>query len=287
MFRRLFTFLRGTRKPENAQAEKQHGATVEVQPQFVTTLHVVDPRYDDWKEGYPPDWEARRRVILERDNFICQSLGCCWRAGDIHHIVSRASGGDHRADNLVALCRVHHAIVHLATNKIEVRSYTSNRCTIVSRHWNRGALVPMHIRRFKRVTAAELIQIREHLGLRCRACNSPAWEGHLRVANNTIRIRCPDCNTRWKLEAGLREEAGTQLALIFKPTRNLGRFSFDPTLIQGLDLLKHWEGCPECDRNNRDGFLVKKFDEQKGEHYWGCTLHENVGCPYTRPLSSL
>lgn len=284
MLRRFFSFFRWKRKADSPPTDKKDDPKVEVESEPNIDPLAVDPRYDNWKEGYPPDWKARRRAILERDNFICQATGCCWSAVDIHHVIPRARGGNHHSDNLVALCRVHHAIVHLGTNELDVSSYESNRCTIVSNHWNTGAFVPMHIRRFKRVTAAELTTIREHLGLRCRACNSLAWEGHLRVANNTIRIRCPECNARWKLEAGLREETASHLAIIFKPTR-IGRFSFDPTLIHGLDALKHWEGCPECDRHERDGFLVKKFDAKKGEHYWGCTLHETDGCPYIRPLS--
>ena len=223
------------REPEpTPQVAPETACEAELHPEPATHDRSVDPALDDWKEGLPEDWEARRRVILDRDNFICQAPGCCWRAADIHHVVPRAQGGNHRADNLVALCRVHHAIVHLGTNVIDVKSYSSNRCTIVSRHWNRGALVPIHIRRFQRVTEAELKQIREHFGLKCRKCGSTAWEGHLRLSEYTIRIRCPGCNARWKLEAGLREETGAQLAMIFRPTQNVGRFAFDPKLIRGL-----------------------------------------------------
>lgn len=285
MFSRLFRFFRTKREPEpTPQAAPETAREAELHPEPATDYRSIDPALDEYQDGYPRDWEARRREILDRDKFMCQAPGCCWRAADIHHVIPRARGGNHRAENLVALCRVHHAIVHLDTNKIEVSlKGSSNRCTIVSRHWNRGAPVPIHIRRFQRVTEAELKQVREHFGLKCRRCGSTAWKGHLRISEYTIRIRCSGCNTRWKLEAGLREETGTLLATIFLPTRNVGRFTFDPKLIHGLEPLKAYEGCPECDRNGRDGFLIEKRDEEKGR-YFGCTLHKTANCPYVRPI---
>ena len=286
MFSRLFSFFRRRKKtdrPANADSTGAETKSGETAPEASPVKWEIDPARDDWKEGLPEDWEARRREILDRDNFMCQAPGCCWRAADIHHVIPRARGGNHRAENLVALCRVHHAIVHLDTNKIEVSlKGSSNRCTIVSRHWNRGALVPIHVRRFQRVTEAELKQVRKHFGLKCRRCGSTAWKGHLRISEYTIRIRCSGCNTRWKLEAGLREETGTLLATIFLSTRNVGRFTFDPKLIHGLEPLKAYVGCPECDRNGRDGFLIEKRDEEKGR-YFGCTLHKTANCPYVRP----
>lgn len=280
---RIFSFIRIKRKPKQPPKAAPIAPETETQPEPVPVTGSIDPALDEWAEGYPQDWPHRAFEILQRDKHTCQALGCYSKAVDVHHIIPRSKGGHHRADNLVALCRIHHAIVHLDSNKIEVSSKHSKRCTIVSQHWNGNAFVPLHIRRFKRVTAAELTRIREYFGLKCRRCGSTAWNGHLRVSEYTIRIRCPGCNARWKLEAGLREETGAQLAMIFLPTQNVGRFAFDPKLIRGLEPLKAYEGCPECDRNGRGGFLIEKKDTERVP-YIGCTLNEELNCPYVRPI---
>jgi len=35
----------------------------------------IDPKYDDPRNHdgkYPPDWDARRKAVYERDNYTCQ-----------------------------------------------------------------------------------------------------------------------------------------------------------------------------------------------------------------------
>ena len=280
MFSRLFNFFRGKRTPEPApQADREDAPKTEAQTEPVPVAASVDPAFDEWKEGYPPDWEARRRLILERDNHICQAPGCCARASDIHHIIPRAAGGHHRADNLVALCRIHHAIVHLDTNKIEV---DSARCTIVSRHWRAGFEIPIHVRRHRRVTDAELTRVREYFALRCRHCGSTEWKGYLRRWTSTILIQCPGCNGRWKLEVGLTEETATHLATTFLPTQNAGSFKFDLNLIRGIKPPTFFEGCAQCLRDGRDGYLRIKFSIWG--RYIGCSKWPR--CPRVKPFNS-
>lgn len=82
----------------------------------------VNPNYDNYENGLPPDWDVRRREVLIRDNFICQAVGCLRSGSNLHahHRRARFEGGSHRLENLVALCAVHHAIVHLDVSKVEV-----------------------------------------------------------------------------------------------------------------------------------------------------------------------
>jgi hypothetical protein len=79
----------------------------------------VNPRWDDpsaHKGKYPPDWDARRGVVYERDNWTCQSCGHMsgphagseGRALHPHHIVPLSKGGWHNFTNLETLCDLCH-----------------------------------------------------------------------------------------------------------------------------------------------------------------------------------
>jgi len=240
------------------------------------TVNEIDPALDEYPDGLPRDWGARKRQILERDGFICQAPGCWGRELDIHHVQPRSTGGNHRAENLVSLCSVHHALVHLETNVIKIRS---SRCTIVSRHVRRNSVVDSFVRRFQRITPSELKVVRETFNLKCK-CGSLRWTGYLRERDSTIRIFCPDCGGRWLLEAGLREETATHLATLLEPTINPRRFKFDLSLIRGIARPRSYEVCPACARSHKEGYLKKK--RFFWVHYIGCS--EWPRCPYVRPM---
>jgi 5-methylcytosine-specific restriction endonuclease McrA len=55
---------------------------------------------------------ALRRAVRERDHYRCRFPGCESRRVDLHHIRHWANGGPTSRDNLICLCRRHHAIVH-------------------------------------------------------------------------------------------------------------------------------------------------------------------------------
>jgi 5-methylcytosine-specific restriction endonuclease McrA len=67
-------------------------------------------RYD----GYPPDWNYRVKMVLERDHHRCTECG--WpgkikrkvRQLHAHHIKRHSQGGDHRLSNLATLCDICH-----------------------------------------------------------------------------------------------------------------------------------------------------------------------------------
>ncbi len=56
---------------------------------------------------------ATRRAVMVRDGGVCAFPGCGRdRYLECHHIVHRADGGAHSADNLVLVCWTHHSLVH-------------------------------------------------------------------------------------------------------------------------------------------------------------------------------
>lgn len=67
-------------------------------------------------------WLKQRMRALVRDHFTCQWEGGCteYDSGPetrlaflvVHHLCPRINGGTHALDNLVTLCRKHHADIH-------------------------------------------------------------------------------------------------------------------------------------------------------------------------------
>jgi hypothetical protein len=55
---------------------------------------------------------ALRRAARERDRHRCRFPGCESRRTDLHHIRFWANGGQTKLENLVCLCRRHHALIH-------------------------------------------------------------------------------------------------------------------------------------------------------------------------------
>lgn len=86
------------------------------------------PQYDTYTtDEYPPDWKARRRKVLQRDNYICQ--GCGLRSTrvdnirfDIDHIVPKSDGGKHGLSNLQTLCKRCHAKKHETNSNLNKRA---------------------------------------------------------------------------------------------------------------------------------------------------------------------
>ncbi|CQH64122.1 uncharacterized protein HHUB_4285 (plasmid) [Halobacterium hubeiense] len=83
----------------------------------------INSRWDsqDAHDGrYPPDWDARRQAVYERDNWTCQNCDAESgpHAGDdgvplhAHHIVPRSRGGTNQLSNLTTLCEACHNNAH-------------------------------------------------------------------------------------------------------------------------------------------------------------------------------
>jgi hypothetical protein len=62
-------------------------------------------------DGYPADWDERRRKVYRRDGHRCR--GCSGEGRLVaHHVVPKSQGGSHKMSNLVTLCEPCHAKVH-------------------------------------------------------------------------------------------------------------------------------------------------------------------------------
>jgi len=83
----------------------------------------INSKYDDpstYDRKYPPDWDARRKAVYERDNYTCQECGrrSGPHAGDggatlhAHHLISLRDGGGHHLANLVTVCQYCHDGIH-------------------------------------------------------------------------------------------------------------------------------------------------------------------------------
>lgn len=101
------------------------GQTIELSPTEVerarcdaTLLGRVDgDRPSRVTRTIPP---ATRRAVLRRDRGRCVVPGCRGsRFVDVHHLVPRVAGGDHRPSRLAVLCSAHHGAVHDGRLRIE------------------------------------------------------------------------------------------------------------------------------------------------------------------------
>jgi hypothetical protein len=102
-------------------------------------------RYDEWSDGYPPDWQDRRRKVLHRDNYRCRNCGDKFVPEndvylDIDHKIPKSDGGSHSLDNLQSLCRQCHAAKHPNNRKLSRRADTSPHFIVAFFTWLIGLL---------------------------------------------------------------------------------------------------------------------------------------------------
>ncbi|PSQ41917.1 HNH endonuclease [Halobacteriales archaeon SW_7_68_16] len=108
---------------------------------------------DHTSDEYPPDWQNRRRRVLDRDEYTCQ--GCGVRGTrvddvrfDVDHVVPKSDGGSHALGNLQTLCPSCHAEKHAGNSKLErrarrYRNRNRNRSSLVRRLLRIVLVVPV------------------------------------------------------------------------------------------------------------------------------------------------
>ena len=181
----------------------------------------------DYTPTYPPDWDARKRAVKERDGYRCKILGCVITTDlEVHHRVPIRQRSDHRLKNLACLCQYHHYFVDREHEVVGER-IDNDRYSAVQSFWrtNRRAggshRVERHVQRYIRASFSDLSEIKTIFGLRC-SCGGEDFAAKIYPDTNHIRVTCGDCKAAWMLEHGLKEEVGPQLTTIFHVTRNGG-----------------------------------------------------------------
>ena len=94
--------IEGVNKDNERRGHERHSIFEEFEPLFQGV----------W--DYPPDWQWRRKQVMDRDNYICQRCGRkLWGSvvpAHVHHVIPRSLiEGDHKLDNLVLLCEICHS----------------------------------------------------------------------------------------------------------------------------------------------------------------------------------
>ena len=109
---------------------RDEGRSIEPGVRTDRAAYEIDPEYDSQycygheesfygRGRYPPDWDARREAVWDRQAGRCGRCGD--RVGDdgeVHHVVHLSDGGSNELDNLVGLCVDCHALMHPGQNRM-------------------------------------------------------------------------------------------------------------------------------------------------------------------------
>ncbi|WP_350356156.1 HNH endonuclease [Halorarius halobius] len=150
-------------------------------------------------DGYPSDWDERRKTVYQRDNYQCQN---CGRRGGphgnaelhAHHIVPKSKGGTHRLTNLKTMCSHCHSAIHGRRLAPTARTETTRSKTSRSIFDRRLGGCPM----CEKSNKLEWMHSLLHPHIRCSSCKS-------RFTRQSWK------NSIWKLTDGPEELVGTTL----------------------------------------------------------------------------
>lgn len=226
-----------------------------------------DKKWDGHNDRQPPDWIARRAVVLARDGNQCQVTGCLGYTGlDVHHRTPVCDEGNHHVDNLVSLCKFHHFFVDADHDLVAVRIDDTRFSAVVPYH-RKGFPVKAHVQRRTRASIKDLQAIRAKFGLVCR-CGGDAFLMRRYQTSKQLRIACSGCWAGWILPWGLAEEIGQQLASILTVTRNEGKFS--PSSLTRMDMAApvRVHLCKECSSGTSAVSLTVR--RSIFGRFWGC-----------------
>jgi len=247
---------------------------------------IIYPDLDHYigNNPYPPDWEARKAAVKERDQSRCQVSGCpSYCELDVHHINPVHTGGSHELENLVCLCRVHH---WLLPSHALVAERTDNERFVMRRahqRWNVAHTERINVKatfeRHRLATVADCQRINELCVFSCKDCNS--IDLYFAQINDALIAACLNCYTGWKAPKLLPEELGTIYAAHFPMLYEARRFPFDLDYLPDR-VLKKVALCDACAAEGRIGI----FREVNGPYgkFWGCSnFRTEERCKNTRP----
>ncbi|MEI9999254.1 MAG: HNH endonuclease [Verrucomicrobiota bacterium] len=170
----------------------------------------------------PRDWEERKRCVHERDRNHCQITGCLHTTGlGVHHIIPIHIRPDHRLENLVLLCRFHHALLpthERLPNEGQPALPAGALLLALERRQDQAHRSEASVQRKAkaRVTEAAMAQLFLDLDARyaieCRHCRARDWKIRVESALGRLAVTCMKCWRAWLFDRGLPEEIGVQLS---------------------------------------------------------------------------
>lgn len=107
-------------KPEftSEELEEQIIALNEKKPSVSAKASNLNQRLSnlyDFFTSYPPDWNERREMVVQRDGEQCYNCGN-FRPLHLHHVTSLGRGGSNKVSNLRLLCERCHSQKHGGRN---------------------------------------------------------------------------------------------------------------------------------------------------------------------------
>lgn len=141
------------------------GHTTQLTVEELDSLAEAGVRIPEREDGYPVDWDRRRRHVYRRDGYRCRNCGA--RRGEAelhaHHVVPKSEGGSHHTRNLVTLCAACHDDAH-PTFSIGATPSTQTRLDDVPDETQQAVLRRLYAE--TDVSAAELETYADALGHR-------------------------------------------------------------------------------------------------------------------------
>ncbi|HEY5260005.1 MAG TPA: HNH endonuclease, partial [Rhabdochlamydiaceae bacterium] len=254
--------------------------------------------FDHWP-GYPPYWDYLRSVVTSSDSNRCQVTGCPSRLSlHVHHVRPVAQGGAHSPDNLVSLCKFHHALEPTDGHERIWGNIKNEYFTLVHDHERNNRAsdgthhVRAHLRRLELITREELVELAQTYGFCCPNCADKRIDFIVHKNRNLIRVECTACEEATEGPQQLAEESGPHLAEILGITRNKGRWKARwDTLSERrsakwgtwnahmahaqrqrhrkkIEMRKSASICQKCGSKMR---LVKPRPTDKWKAFWGCS----------------
>jgi len=274
-------------------------------PNEQTTQPVerTDSKYDHWRgsEGsrYPPDWEARKIEVKQRDGNRCVVSGCLSREVlHVHHIIPISRGGDHVIGNLATVCELHHLLMpdHLEPLRDRVRSA---RYSVVGAYTarNPGGIgyhsVRTSFRRHTFFNTQDVQDVFRKFELVCSSCDHGELEFQIlrkekKLLNEkgsareyALQVTCIDCGeTRYYVRC-LVEELGLLLAHHYQSNCKSSKLRDQESIW--LAEIPAASVCPPCPRHDCDGHSVWRQNPRDGRFFQGCSNYPDCrGTPRSK-----
>lgn len=163
--------------------------------------------------GYPEDWDSRRREVYQRDGYACQNCGRQGGPGGnvelhAHHVVPKSKGGTHQRRNLITVCAQCHRAIHgqgKAPVPIDQGDLSERIRQAIERHYRTDATTDGYVRlgkssgdRGRFQSRADRVRNEKYDG--CPNCGqwtlTVSWVG-FKPGSKTKIVECESCPAQY------------------------------------------------------------------------------------------